>query len=81
MLGWLTGEVVGALAGVAGLLAAFFGVRWKAKRDGKKEMAEYIRLRTWESLERAKQIEKNIDSLSNAGTLDRMREQGWIRND
>lgn len=80
MLSWLTTELLGALGGMAALIAALFGFRWKSKRDGKKEMSHKIQARTLERLEHAKKIEESVDSLGPADFDDELRNEGWLRD-
>ena len=80
ILGMLWGRTTGVIVGAIALIGALAGIRHGIRKGAKDEMSAEIKDRAIEQMARAAEAEREIDALSDSDILERLREQGHVRD-
>ena len=79
-LAMLWGKTAGTVVMVASLLAALLGIRHSIRKGAKEEMSNEIKERTLERVNAANEVSRDVDGLSDDTILDKLRDNGWLRD-
>lgn len=77
---WLWSKFTGYLVAAAGLFALLAGIRYKIRSTAREELQNEMRERTLERIEAAREVDDRVDGLGDDDILERLREQGWLRD-
>ena len=80
ILAMLWGKTAAIVVGAVSLLIALLGIRHKIRKGAKNEMSAEIKERTLERIETVNRIERDLADSDRDSILDRLREQGHLRD-
>ena len=80
ILAMLWGKTAAIVVGAVSLLIALLGIRHKIRKGAKNEMSAEIKERTLERIETVNRIERELADSDRDSILDRLREQGHLRD-
>ena len=80
MLGGLWGRFATIIVGAVSLLTALLGLRYKIRKGAQQEMRAEIQERTIERIKVAQEVDADVDGMSDDTILDKLRDNGWVRD-
>ena len=78
-LGGIWGKFATVIVGAVAVLSMLLRVRYKIRKGAKDEMRAEIQERTIERIREADEADRSIDGLDRDSIIDRLREQGHLR--